>query len=109
MNTYEIEIVRGDTWVGPGFRWKDSEGAVVPLEDARMQIRRSADAADAMVTLTVGDGIDLVDNTVWPTMTPEQTADLRDAVFDIEVVSESGQVKTLVEGPFTVSKDVTRV
>lgn len=111
MIDYELTGVRGDTWVGPGFRWKDKDGVVVPLASAAIQVRRSADAADAIVTLTLGDGITQDgDGILWPAMTPEQTKRLRPTdVYDLEVVTESGQRETLVGGLADFAKDVTRV
>jgi hypothetical protein len=42
-------------------------------------------------------------------MTDEQTASLSsDGVYDIEIISDTGDVSRLVQGNFTLNREVTR-
>jgi len=105
--TYPAAVVRGDDWSFP-FRVKVGD-AVQTLQAATIQIRTSVDATDPLVTLSLEEGITAgEDGWYWAAMTPEQTAELTDGVYDLEVQTEAGEVLTLVGGPVPVTKDVTR-
>jgi hypothetical protein len=109
--TYNIRITRGDDWAGAKFRWKDSEGVVVPLTSARMQFRPSADSSTLLLELTTEVDGGLViddDDYVVPTITAAQSADLRDGRYDVEVTATSGDVKTIAAGTVSVTADVSR-
>lgn len=109
MEPFDIELVRGDSWSGVKVRWRDGAGDPVVLASARMQIRQSADAATVELELTDGDGLTIdSDQYVVPAITPVQSAALVSGRWDLEVTSESGEVRTLLGGAVKVTPDVTR-
>jgi hypothetical protein len=80
---------------------------------ARMQIRRTIDSSTVMIELTTEDGglefTDLFAGQLTVHMTDEQTASLTsDGVYDIEIISDAGDVSRLVQGNFTLNREVTR-
>ncbi len=105
----ELRVVRGDSWRRWKVRWTDSEDNVIVIEAARLEIRRWVNATEPIVSLTLDEGIEVDgDGYLWPVMTPEQTAELTDGVFDFELTAESGQVRTIVAGPVVLIEDVSR-
>jgi hypothetical protein len=107
---YSITLTRGDDWAGAKFRWKDSEGVPVPLTSARMHFRPSAGSSTLLLELTteVDGGLVIDDDEfVIPTITPEQSADLRDGRYALEVTAASGQVKTIASGVVAARTDLT--
>jgi len=80
---------------------------------ARMQIRLTAEAEDPpLVSLTSSSGITLnnTTKTITITISAADTADLDFAagVFDLELISGSGVVTSLLQGTITVEDEVTR-
>lgn len=84
---------------------------------ARMQIRRTVDNADTMISLTSptvnGNGITVMDganNAISINMTAATTATiLTSGVYDLEIVKTStGAVSRLIQGTITLSLEVTR-
>lgn len=105
----ELRVVRGDSWQRWKVRWTDSDENVVNVVGARLVIRKWVNADEPLVSLTLDDGIETDgDGYLWPVMTPEQTAELTDGVFDFELTAESGEVLTIVAGPVVLIEDVSR-
>jgi hypothetical protein len=80
---------------------------------ARMQIRRTIDSSTVMIELTTENGglefTDIFGGQLTVSMTDEQTASLSsDGVYDIEIISDTGDVSRLVQGNFTLNREVTR-
>lgn len=107
-DTYSISLTRGDTYQ-LGVIWEDSEGDPIDIASARLQVRKSVTSASTLLSVTdADDALSISANTVSITLEPEQTDDLANGVYDLEVTSDGGQVKTLIAGRFNVRKDVTR-
>ena len=99
-------------------RWKGSDGVGIPLTgfSARMQIRKTVDSADTLVSLTSPDDIILeessvkgrIEITIGATVTESLPTTM--AVYDLEIVEDANpdNVTRLVEGKVTISKQVTR-
>jgi hypothetical protein len=95
------------------FIWKDSEGVPVDLTSytARMQLRRTVSSDTVVAELTTENGgivLGGTDGTVDVEFSAELTAGLsKDGVYDLELES-AGVVTRLVQGNFTLSREVTR-
>jgi hypothetical protein len=79
---------------------------------ARMQVRRTIDTPLPMIELTTENGsieiLDL-DSRIIVRMTDEQTSSLTSSgVYDLEIISEDGIVSRVIQGNFTLSREVTR-
>lgn len=133
-----IRGIRGDDWHDLGFSWwvpdtagdlyinrsgqmveipdglevdEDERYSAVPIASARMQFRAKRSDADALVSLDESSGIDadeLANGRVLPTLTTTQTQLLAGGYWDVEATSDGGQVKTLVQGDYIFTEDVTR-
>lgn len=79
---------------------------------ARMQIRRNVHSADALLSLTEGDGLTLGDDlgTIRILIDADTSSDWvwRSGVYDLELVMPTGEVLRLLEGDVKVSPEVTR-
>jgi hypothetical protein len=79
---------------------------------ARMQIRRDISSSTVLAELTTENGKISVGGSngeVTVTMTAQQTALIeRSGVYDIEIVSPSGEVQKIVRGDFVLNLEVTR-
>lgn len=112
--TYDIYIERGATFRST-ITWKDSTGALVNLTGytARMQVRQKLASTTALISLVDGAGITLggAAGTIVIEITDTVTTalDIRQGVYDLELVSGGGIVTRLIEGGVGVSKEVTRV
>ncbi len=94
---------------------KNDDGTAIDLSGytARMQVRTTANAASIVISLTTENSRIAVDGaagTVTLILTPAETDALpADAyVYDLELVSGTGDVQRLLEGRFVVSRNVTR-
>jgi hypothetical protein len=109
--TYRINLYQGATF-DQQFIWKIDDTPVdLSTYTARMQVRRSFDAADTIVDLTEGYGITLSeDGEIDIYIDADDTSDLPGGsfVYDIELESDSGEVTRLLQGAFIVSPEVTR-
>lgn len=109
---YDITIEQGATWTLE-LVWK-SGGVPVPLAGytARMQVRKSHSAADALLSLSTGAGITLgpADGAIACVALAEQTAAInsRTGVYDLELVAPGGAVTRLLQGTVTIDPQVTR-
>ena len=111
---YDITIYQGSTF-SQLFTWQDQNNALVNLigYTARMMARASVDSVSPFITLTTeNSGIALggAAGTITLSMSAAQTAALvaQSGIYDLEVVSGSGQVTRLLEGNLMVSAEVTR-
>lgn len=109
-----LEIWQGATW-RQDFVWKDSAGALLNLTGytARMQIRPALASSIKLADLTTENGgiaLGGAAGTIVLTLTAAQTAAItaESGVFDLELVSPTGDVTRLMEGPVIISFEVTR-
>ena len=79
---------------------------------ARMQVRRTIDSASAMVQLTTANnGLTIDDGTGSITifMSNAVTASLATSgVYDLEIIDSNGYVSRVVQGTFTLNREVTK-
>lgn len=109
-----LVINRGATF-RQKFAWKDSKGKAIDLTGftARMHIRPDVNSTTVLADLNTSNGgitltpkLGLVALYLSDTVTTN-LAVLR-AVYDIELVSPSGDVYRLVNGDITITPEVTR-
>jgi len=93
----------------------DSAGAPVNLTGytARMQMRRSVQSPDILISLTTANGrlvITPLTGVITMTISATDTAALnfQSAVYDLEIESAGGIVTRLIEGKVRLSLEVTR-
>jgi hypothetical protein len=102
--------------------WRDESSTPVNITGytARMKVKRAYSSTSTLLSLTLSSGLSLggTAGTITITITAGQTAALpvqvdgaiRDplvAVYDLELVSGSGQVTRLLEGNFIITPEVT--
>lgn len=94
---------------------KDSDGGPVALAGytARMQVRATTDSTSSLVALTTENGRIVVDGTAGTVLLQIAAVDTAAMpagayVYDLELVSGSGEVQRLLEGAFVVTRNVTR-
>lgn len=94
---------------------KDDSGDLIDLSGytARMQVRATFEATAVLVQLTTENGrieISGPEGEILLLLSPSETAAIASGsyVYDLEVVSGSGDVQRLIEGRFVVSRNVTR-
>lgn len=79
---------------------------------ARMQVRRTIESTSVMISLTTENNGVFIDDTegrISIFISPEQTAALTSSgVYDLEIISNDEVVSRVVQGAFTLSKEVTR-
>lgn len=80
---------------------------------ARAQIREAQSSPTAILNLTTENGGIVIDNatrTITLVLTPTQTAALSvtSAVYDLEMVSGTGDVSRIAYGAVTLSQEITR-
>ena len=119
---YSFTIEQGTTFTRV-FKYKDENGAPVDLTgyDVRMQIRSSYDSA-VLASLTSGSGDFVVSvppdaadgvtdkNQIKLTISATNTAayTFDQALYDIELESETGVVTRLLQGKIKLSREVTK-
>lgn len=109
-DSYIINLTRGDSY---SFRVRriTQAGEPRPFDDARLQSRQSTEDDDAVLSLSIGDGIEFVgddSNEVKVTISSARSEALVSSVWDLEVTESNGDVKTLVSGRLLVRGDVSR-
>ncbi len=110
---YDIVIEQGATFIKE-LTWKNGAGTPVDLtgRTARMQLRRTVDSAEVVHTMTTENGgitLGGAAGTVTMSIPATTTATFtHDGVYDLEIVNGSS-VDRLVQGGYSVSKEVTRV
>jgi hypothetical protein len=110
---YPITIPQGASF-SQQFTWRDENNNPVNLTGytARLMARESYDSPSAFISLTTSSGITLGGalGTITLSMSATQTAGLpaTRGVYDLELVSSSGNVSRLLEGSLMVTPEVTR-
>lgn len=120
---YDMEVDQGTTF-RKTITWKDSSSTPVNLTGytARMQVRASFTSSGTIASLTTSNGgitlggaagtvalyISATDTAAFSTASPSQFADAFVGVYDLELVSASGDVTRLLHGDFIVNPEVTR-
>lgn len=109
---YNFNIDQGTTWNRTITR-KDSDNNPINLSGytARMKLKRQKGSATADLTLTTendGIAIDALNGAITLSLTPTQTASLDASyVYDLELVSGSGDVTRLLQGRVIIDGEVT--
>lgn len=110
---YDIICEQGAT-LSRTFTWKDKVGELVPLVGytGRMQVRSSVTSDEMVLDLSTSTGEITFPSAgkVQLTVAASVTAELVGGsyVYDLELESDTGVVKRLLEGKFTVKPEVTR-
>jgi len=108
--TYNMSIDQGETYIRT-ITWKQN-GSLVDLTGytARMKVKDTY-GGTTYLTLTDASGITLggTAGTIVIKITDAQTSGLvaQDYVYDLELVSGSGDVSKLIKGVITVNPEVT--
>lgn len=108
-----LTLSQGATWT-VSLTYNDGEGNPVDLTDytARMQARESYTSATTVLDIDSSDGITLggTAGSIQINVNATTTAAIGAAqyVYDMELVSNSGEVTRLIEGTLVVTPEVTR-
>ena len=110
-----LKINQGETF-RHGIFWKDAEEVAINITGftARMHIRERLESATTLMELTTENGRIVIVNAVegeirlYITAADSTLISWAAGVYDLEMVSPSGEVTRLIEGKVTVSKEVTR-
>lgn len=111
---YDFTADQGATF-GTVLTWKDGNGTAINLTGytARMQVRADYDATEKVLELTTANGRITLGGAAG-TITLNVAASVMGAVnygkyvYDIEVISGSGEVTRLLMGNFTIRPEVTK-
>lgn len=112
-----IRITQGDTLTKNWTYKAGASGAETAVDltgcTARMQIRTSATAATALVTLTTEDGgitLGGAAGTIEVLIGADVTADFtfKQAVYDLEITFANGHKRTLIAGNVYVTPEITQ-
>lgn len=111
-SVYDIELDQGSDAVIP-FELYDASDNPLDLSGytARMQIRPSVGSATISDELTTENGrLVIKGGTITATWPNAVTTAMRhgDSVYDIEIVSATGEVTRILEGAFILHQEVTR-
>lgn len=111
---FNVDLKRGDTWEFSPV-WNQENGSPYNLTGytARLQIRESVEATDAVHTLSTAAGsivLTPLEGKITCTLTAVQSAGMQAKryVYDLELTSPTGKVITILEGQFNIYADVTR-
>lgn len=110
---YDITAEQGAT-LRRVITWRDATTTPVSLVGytAKMQVRKSADADTALLSLTHLAGLTLggTSGQITLEVAASKMSQLPAGsyVYDLEVTSNTGAVTRLLQGKFTVSREVTR-
>ena len=113
---YHHFIIEQGATFGQTLTLKDSSGTVVNLSgyaSAEMDLRENPDATDPIISLTTANSriaLGGTAGTVVLSITASDTAGLTasDGVFDLEITSGAGIVTRLIEGTYSVRRNITR-
>lgn len=111
--TYDISAEQGATF-NLVLTWRNPDASAIDLTGctAKMQVRTSKAAADAVLTLQTGAGITLGGTAGTLTLSASAAAmaaiSAGSYLYDLEVTDAGGSVTRLVEGAFVVSGEVTK-
>jgi hypothetical protein len=111
---YNFEVLQGTSLV-KSFIWKDGTGTPVNLTgySAKMQVRESADSDAVLLELSTTLGniqITPLTGKVTLVFSPDDTSGAywTKGKYDLELTSGNGFVTRLVQGKFSLSKEITR-
>ena len=112
---YHHFIIEQGATFGQTLTLKDSSDAVINLTgfSGAMQLRENPDAATAVLELTTANSrmtMGGIAGTVVLSVSATDTADLTatDGVFDLEVTSGAGVVTRLIEGTYSIRRNISR-
>ena len=110
--SYNITCEQGATF-SRTLTVKDSNGAARNLSSytARMQVRRRVSDTTTLIELTTENGrITLNENgEISLSLSASLTSSITDdGVYDLEIIASDGTVERVIEGSFTLSREVTR-
>lgn len=111
MDKYNIQTYKGDTYNGVQFEIKVND-VILDLSDyeIKMQIKKKANDAEALLTLDLTDGLELVtDGTdgMFKILPFDVTLDAGVYLYDIQFTSVDNVIKTYIGGLFEVIQDIT--
>jgi hypothetical protein len=110
---YDITCEQGATFART-LQWLDENEAPIDLTGytARMHVRKTVKSATTLIELTTANGritLTPADGKLDLLLTATLTAAITDGgVYDVELVSPGGVVTRILEGKFTLSREVTR-
>jgi len=111
---YHHFIIEQGATFGQTLTLKDSAGTLINLTGftGAMSLKESPDATATVITLTSSNGrMTLGGNagTVQLLITATDTANLEsdDGVFDLEIISGAGVVTRLIEGTYSIRRNIT--
>jgi len=110
---YNFSIEQGTTFRRV-LTLRDADGNLINLTShtARMQIRQEIESTQVMLSLTTSNGritLGGVNGTVTLFISDADTAALSsDGVYDLEIVSGSGEVTRILKGKVRLDQEVTR-
>jgi hypothetical protein len=110
---YNINVDAGTTYKVQ-VAWKNQDQTAINLTGftGRMQIRKSYNSPTVLLDLNTSNGgiviTDAAGGLFEIRLTPNQTTSLTDGVFDVEMVSASGEITRIIQGMVKVSPEVTR-
>lgn len=109
---YRLSFDQGTTWsrvltiTTDGTPWNLTGYA------ARLQVRDGSESSTPIINLTNASGLTIGDElgTITISRSATQTAGYAagNYVYDLELVSPTGEVTRLLQGPFTIDREVTR-
>ena len=111
---YSLTVEQGAT-LSLVITYKDSAGSAINLTGftARMALRSDIEDSSAVLTLTTENGRIALGGgagTVTLTVSAADTAGLTagNGVYDLELISSGGVVTRLIEGSYSIVREVTR-
>ena len=111
---YYLTVEQGAT-LSLVITYKDSSCSAINLSGftARMQLRDEIESSSTVLSLTTENGriaLGGANGTVTLTVAATDTANLTagDGVYDLELVSGGGVVTRLIEGAYSIVREVTR-
>jgi hypothetical protein len=112
--TLDLFVEQGSTF-SYTLTLNDDQGNPIDLTGytARMQLRRTINAPDVLITLTTSNGriaITPLTGVIVLTIEAAATASLsfQSAVYDLEIESSGGIVTRIIQGKVSLSPEVTR-
>ena len=111
---YHHFIIEQGATFGQTLTLKNSSGSTINLTGftGRMTLRESPTSTDTVISLTTSNNRMTVDGsagTVTLTISATDTANLTadDGVFDLEIESGAGVVTRLIEGTYSIRRNIT--
>jgi len=113
---YHHFIIEQGATFGQTLTLKDSSGTVINLTgyaSAEMDLRENPDSVNPIISLTTANNriaLGGTAGTVTLAITATDTGNLTaaDGVFDLEIVSGTGVVSRLIEGTYSVRRNISR-